>query len=97
MRKITLTAVKQAQPGWFSPENKRFFGDLSYQIIYGGDGRAYLVRKTNAWTDMFGARKKMHYRINYIDPVTLKIGDLIGPHLYSISDVREYLKTISQY
>lgn len=66
--RVTLNDVKIANPGWFSTANKRFFGDRSYQVRYGRkSGKPYLVRATYAWSDMFGAPKRLHYAINPLD------------------------------
>ena len=71
-----LAEVKAAQPEWFSRGNMRFFGDHSYMVRYGKvTGDAYLVRSTDAWTDMFGQPKRLHYRVNFLDQDTLEIGN----------------------
>ena len=65
---VTLADVKRANPIWFVAGNKRFIGDVSYKVLHGkATGRPFLVRATNAWTDMFGQPKKLHYRINPIN------------------------------
>ncbi len=47
---ITLSDVKEAQPHWFTPENKRFFNDVSYKVLHGkASHKPFLVRATYAW------------------------------------------------
>ncbi|KKN29401.1 hypothetical protein LCGC14_0844750, partial [marine sediment metagenome] len=54
MDKVTITDVIKAQRGWFSNENKVFFGDKVYDVNKGGRSeKHYLVRLTQAWADMF--------------------------------------------
>lgn len=73
---ITLSDVKKVQPGWFSEENKAFFRDVQYWLIFDPAGNPYLARSTYAWTDMFERKRKLHYRLNNINPDTLKIESL---------------------
>ena len=76
-RKITLSDVKAAQPGWFTSENKRFFNDISYRVLTGKvSGKPFLVRSTYAWTDMFGGSRRLHWRISPLDD-NLKIRPLV--------------------
>jgi len=63
---IALYDVGVANPGYFSSENIRFFGDINYRILHDKQGKPYLVRKTYAWTGMFGDDPIAHYRINPI-------------------------------
>ena len=74
---VTLQNLKEIKPDWFSTENMRFFGDLSYDVLYGeATEKPYLIRKTNAWTDMFGGKPLTHYCINRIKD-DLTIGELV--------------------
>ncbi len=87
-----LRDVKAAQPEWFSRKNKRFFGDVNYRVLYGKvSGERFLVRSTYAWSDMFGAPKRLHYRINRLDD-NLKIRLLVDDAFRSIGDVKDWLK-----
>ncbi len=89
---ITLAAVRARQPEWFSPQNKRFFGDVSYRVLYGKlTGQPYLVRATYAWTDMFGGPRRLHYRINELAD-DLTIGSLFDEQFVSIQIVKDWLK-----
>ena len=88
-----LRKIREANEGWFSPSNKRFFNDRSYYGYYGGTtGKSYLVRSTYAWTDMFGQKPRLHYRINELNQETEKIGNLIDTEFETLEDVKEWLK-----
>lgn len=87
----TLQEVKSKNISWFSPENKKFFGDIRYLVLHDKDKKPYLVRETNAWTDMFDGMKKTHFRINVLEE-DLKIGDLVDNIFKNLEDVREWLR-----
>lgn len=89
---VTLQQVKAVQPNWFSPENKRFFGDVSYRVLQGGDGKPYLVRATYQWFDMFRQPKTLWYRVNTINP-DLTIGSLVNKQFKDINEVKDWLKS----
>jgi len=87
----TLNAVIRKQPKWFDGNTARLLGDLSYDVLYGKKtGERFLVRKTNAWTDMFDGVKKPHWRVNSIQD-DLKIGDLHDEIFKTLEDVKTYL------
>ena len=89
---ITLSDVKEAQPKWFSGENKRFFGDLWYKVRQGkATKKNYLVRETDMWSDMLGGKKTYCYRINTIEE-DLKIGHLIDTVFKTEEEVNDWLK-----
>lgn len=89
-----LRDIKRANEGWFSRGNKRFFNDVSYHAYYGKKtGKAYLVRSTHAWTDMFDSPQQLHYRINEINQETLKIEPLINEMFKDIFAVKAWLRT----
>lgn len=91
--KPLMRKIRQANPNWFSEENRRFFNDVAYMAYYGKTtGKAYLVRSTYAWTDMFG-KKHLHYRINNLDQDTLKVGSLISHEFETIGEIKEWLET----
>lgn len=88
-----LRKIRQANKHWFSPSNKRLFGDISYMAFYGGKtGASYLVQKTNAWTDMFGGIPRLHYRIHTLNQETEEIGNLIDTEFKTLADVKNWLK-----
>ena len=90
---VTLSDVKEAQPHWFTPENKRFFNDVSYKVLTGkASHKPFLVRATYAWTDMFGSPKRLHYRVNPLDPDTLKIQALIDQTFRDLEEVKDWLE-----
>ena len=91
--KPLLRAIKEAQPDWFSRENKRFFNDVSYRGYYGKKtGNPYLVRSTYAWTDMFDHPRRLHFRINQLNPDTKKILDLLNQEFANIFEVKAWLR-----
>jgi len=81
--------LNEKNPNWFSSENIKFFGDLEYWFYINTDGKTYLIRKTNAWTDMFDGVKKVHYRINKID--NFKISDLFDEHFKTLEEAKTFL------
>lgn len=88
-----LQDIKAANEGWFSRSNKRFFNDVSYKAYYGKiTGKAYLVRSTYAWSDMFDRPRVLHYRINTINQDTLEIDPLIDDIFKSIFEVKAWLR-----
>lgn len=90
---MMLTQVRAAQPEWFSRGNKKFFGDVSYLVLYGRrTGERYLARSTYAWTDMFGASRRLHWRINRLKE-DLRIGALLDPTFSTLTDVKNWLRT----
>ncbi len=92
--KVTLQMLKEANGKWFSPKNKKFFGDISYQVLHGKrTGNPYLVRSTYAWSDMLDRPKVLHWRINLLDPENLKIRSLIHKIFDSLEDVKDWLET----
>lgn len=89
----TMSEVRAAQPTWFSRENKRFFNDVSYKILHGKISRKpYLVRSTYQWSDMFGQKPTLRYRINRIKD-DLTIGWLIDRQFRDMDEVKDWLQT----
>lgn len=91
--KPLLRVIREANPDWFSRGNKRFFGDVEYRGYYGkATGKAYLVRSTYAWSDMFGEPRRLHYKINNLNQDTLDIGPLIDEEFRDIFEVKAWLR-----
>ena len=87
-----LRKIKEAQPEWFSRSNKRFFNDKDYKGYYGKvSGNPFLVRSTYAWTDMFGQKPRLHYKINRVNPESYKIESLIDTQFTDIYAVKTWL------
>ena len=84
--------VIDANPGWFSKSNKRMFGDIHYHTYHAQSGKAYLVRLTNAWSDMFDQPLHRHYRINPINPQTFDIEPLVDDVFETLGEVKTWLK-----
>ncbi len=92
--KTLLRDIKQANGNWFSPQNKRFFGDRAYYGYYGQTtGKAYLVQNTDTWSDMLGGQKIYCYKIHELDQDTLKISNLLDDTFPTMNDVKAWLKT----
>ena len=88
-----LRQIKAANQQWFSRGNKRFFNDVSYRGYYGKKtGKAYLIRSTYAWTDMFDRPRRLHYRINNINQDTLNIEELLDQGFANIIEVKAWLR-----
>ena len=88
----TLSDVKQANDSWFSPKNKRFFGDIDYRVLHGKEGETYLVRSTYQWSDMFGRPKTICWRINLLSD-ELKILPLVDTVFKSLDSVKDWLRS----
>jgi len=89
----TLSDVKAQQPQWFSPQNKRFFGDVGYKVLHGKiTERPYLVQHTAGWSDMFGRPKKYVYIIRPLND-ELIIQSTIDIDFKDIDEVKDWLKT----
>lgn len=89
-----MRRIREANQKWFSRGNKRFFGDIQYRAYYGKTtGKAYLIRSTYAWTDMFGQPKRLHYRINNLNQDTLEIEPLIDNVFNDIFAVKAWLRS----
>ena len=77
MNQVTMNQVENANVRWFALGNREFFGDRGYAVIMSASGNPYLLRSTYQWSDMFGQTKSLVYRVNPIDPDTLKIKSLL--------------------
>jgi len=86
----TMLQVRNAQPDWFSPGNKRFLGDKSYEVRTATSGTPYLVRSTYAWSDMFGKPKTLRYRLNPIGS-ECKIEPMLDEEFYTLAEVKAWL------
>lgn len=92
MPRLSLAAVIQAQPKWFAAENKRFFNDQTYDVARSASGKPFLVRSTYGWTDMLGGPKRLHFRLNPLDPETLEIQNLVDQIFADRDEVDQYLR-----
>lgn len=88
-----IQQIKNAQPHWFTPENKRFFNDVEYKGLYGKKThKPYLIRSTYAFTDMFSKTPRLHWKINPVNPETLDIENLLDEKFATYEDVKERLE-----
>ena len=88
---VTIQEVRRANRTWFGDGNQKFFGDLDYSVVHSVSGKPYLCRSTYAWSDMFGRKRKLHWRLNPLDDV-LKIGSLIDDVFSDLDDVERWLE-----
>ncbi len=94
-KKITLEDLHVAQPKWFEFGNKEFFNDLQYVVVYGKKtGDAYLAQQTTGFSDMFGGKKKVHWRLHTIEKKTCKIKDLLEGIYQDMAEIEEYLEDL---
>ena len=88
----TLSQVKSRQPEWFSRKNKKFFNDVSYRVLHSKKtGEPYLARSTYAWTDMFGHKPRLHWRLNRLKD-DLEIDSLVDEEFVDLWAVKRWLK-----
>jgi len=88
---VRLSDVRAANGRWFSPMNKRLFGDVSYRLLHGKrTHKPYLVRSTYQWSDMFGRTRTLSYRVNEINP-DLTIGKLLDDTFDNLDEVKDWM------
>ena len=88
---VTIQQVRQANRTWFGDGNQEFFGDESYQILHSElTGKPYLVRSTSGWSDMFGGKRTLCWRLNPLDEI-LKIRPLVDIVFVSLQEVEMWL------
>ena len=90
---LTIAELRRANPRWFASGNARFFADFEYRVLHSKQGNPYLVRRTYAYTDMFGSERIAHYRINPIGD-SLDILSLDDRCFATLADVKQALKSI---
>ena len=88
---VTVAQVRNANAVWFSRENRRFFGDISYKILHDKQKNGYLVRQTYGFSDMFGNPKVAHYKVNPLGP-NLEILAMLDEFFESLAEVKQTLK-----
>lgn len=87
----TILEVRQANRKWFGGGNKKFFGDICYRVLHSKTGKPYLARKTHAWSDIFGKKRVIHWRLNPIGEL-LEIRPLIDNVFPDLWAVKKWLK-----
>ena len=87
---VTVAQVRDANAGWFSRENRTFFGDISYKILHDKKKNAYLVRQTYGFSDMFGNPKVAHYKVNPLGQ-NLEILTMLDEFFESLPEVKQAL------
>jgi len=88
---MIIQEVRESNPRYFTENNKRFFGDISYDVITSEvTGRNYLLTFTNKFSDMFDGVKKPVYVITPL--IGSSIGDgVMGQDFKTIEDVNLYI------
>ena len=86
----TLTQLHNANQDWFSPQNKKFFGDKSYKVLQASSGQNYLIRTTCAWSDMFDKPKTLHYRLNPLEGTEIR--PLVDNSFLTLPEVKAWLR-----
>jgi hypothetical protein len=89
---MRIAELRQAHTNYFSRHNMKFFGDKEYRILHSKGGEAYLVRRTDGWSDIFGQNPTEHWRINPINRIDLSIGNLIEQSFPSLQAVKQWVK-----
>ena len=87
-----IQQIKDHNPHWFTPENKRFFNDIDYYGLWGKSGKPYLVQYTNAWTDMFGGGTRPHYRVHRVNQEDGRIAELLDEEFKTMEDVKKWME-----
>ena len=91
MDMATIQEVRQANRIWFGDGNEKFFGDESYQVLHSElTDKPYLVRSTYGWSDMFGRKRTLCWRLNPLDE-TLKIRPLVDIVFVDLQEVEMWL------
>jgi len=87
----TLQQLKEVNPGWFTPENKKFFNDINYKLLTGGKSKTkFLIQHTYRFSDMFDGIKKAVFLIKPISSEGKIEPDI--KTVETIEKVKEYLK-----
>ena len=85
----TFQELKKVNQKYFTPENKRFFNDINYQVLTGGKSKTkFLIQHTYQFSDMFDGIKKAVF---VIKPITTE-----GKILESVETLKE-LNQVKQY
>ena len=87
---MKLQDVIRHNKRWFAKGNQRFFQDMNYRLQLGASGKAYLVRGTAGWSDMFDGVKKWHFRINPVSE-EYRILSLVGEIFKDSNEVDAWL------
>ena len=87
----TFQELKEVNQSYFTPENKRFFNDINYQVLMGGKSKTrFLIIHTYQFSDMFGEEKKAVF---VISPITTE-GKILPTveTLKELNQVKQYMK-----
>ena len=87
----TIQSLKRVNKSYFTPENKRFFNDISYKVLTGGKSKTkFLIQHTYQWSDMFDGVKKAVF---VIKPITTE-GEILPTveTLKELNQVKQYME-----
>ncbi len=89
----TFQELKEVNQSYFTPENKRFFNDITYKVLMGGKSKTrFLILHTYQFSDMFGEEKKAVF---VVKPITTdgKILPTVET-LKELNQVKQYMKGV---
>ena len=89
----TIQDLKQINPIFFSPENKRFFNDIDYKLLTGKKTKTkFLIQHTYKFSDMFGGERKAVF---VVKPIT-KDGKILSCiiELDTLEKVKQHLEVL---
>ena len=87
----TFQELKEVNQSYFTPENKRFFNDINYQVLMGGKSKTrFLIIHTYQFSDMFGEEKKAVF---VVKPISAE-GKILPTveTLKELNQVKQYMK-----
>jgi len=93
---FSLLDLKRKNLKWFTPKNKKLFGDITYYLYFSKTtNKPYLINKTYMWSDVFSNTKKINYRIHKIDS-ELKINGLFDEIFKSLRDTKNFINNLKE-
>jgi hypothetical protein len=87
----TFQELKEVNQSYFTPENKRFFNDITYKVLTGRKSKTrFLIQHTYQWSDMFDGIKKAVF---VVKPITTE-GKILPTveTLKELNQVKQYMK-----
>ena len=89
----TIQDLKQINPIFFLPENKRFFNDIDYKLLTGKKTKTkFLIQHPYKFSVMFGAERKAVF---VVKPIT-KDGKILSCiiELDTLEKVKQHLEVL---
>ena len=91
---MNMKQLREKNKKWFSPENKRFFGDINYKVLQSKKSKtSYLIQHTYKWSDRYTWFSNEKKAVYVVKPVTNK-GDILEcvAEFKELSEVKNFLK-----